>query len=140
MMGWTYRGQPFDPELIEDHVGFVYVIKDLLNDKRYIGQKLFHFKRTLAPLKGKSRNRIKKVESDWRTYHGSNDELNARVMEFGPDHFKRTILYLCKSKAEMNYFELYEQMNANVLLRPDRFYNSYVGGRISRGQLRSLVA
>lgn len=85
----------------------------------------------------KKRKRARRVikESDWKSYFGSNLELQKDVELLGPDNFKREVLFLCRSKALMNYFELREQVLNDVLFKPDEFYNSYLGGRISRSQV-----
>src|SRR5210317_1917550 len=113
---WYYGEEVFTSDMIEDYVGFVYVITDLSNNKKYVGKKLFKSKRKLPPLKGKTRKRTKIVESDWQAYYGSSDEVKALVEEHGPNNFKREILHLCESKGVMSYLELKEQMDREVLL------------------------
>jgi len=61
---WYYEGEEFTSEMIEDYVGFVYLITDLTNGKKYVGKKLFVSKRKLPPLKGKTRKRTVIKESD----------------------------------------------------------------------------
>ena len=63
---WTYKGQLFESEQIEEYVGFVYLITDLSNNKKYVGKKNFWAVRRLPPLKGKTRRRTSKKESDWK--------------------------------------------------------------------------
>jgi hypothetical protein len=57
------------------------------------------------------------------------------VRVLGERKFRREVLLLCRSKAEMNYCELKAQMDRDVLLWPERFYNSFVGTRIHRDHL-----
>ena len=52
---WTLNEVEFTSEMIDDYVGFVYVITQLHNGKKYVGKKLFQSKRTLPALKGKTR-------------------------------------------------------------------------------------
>ena len=80
-MDWTYNGKPFNPtpEVIEDYQGFVYELEEISTGKKYIGKKFFWSKRRLPPLKGKSRKRIVKKESDWRDYYGSSEEVKLLV-------------------------------------------------------------
>jgi hypothetical protein len=54
------------------------------------------------------------------------------VEENGLDHFEREILHLCKSKGELSYTELKEQVEREVLFKPDEYHNAFVGGRIHR--------
>ena len=75
-MSWTYEGGAFDEALIDKNVGFVYVIENKTNGRRYIGKKLFFFSRTKV-VKGKKKRL--KVPSDWLTYWSSSVELQADV-------------------------------------------------------------
>ena len=65
-MTWYYKGEEFTSEMIEDYVGFVYLITDKSNDKKYVGKKLLTSKRKLPPLKGKTRRRTVVKETDWQ--------------------------------------------------------------------------
>ena len=80
---WHYGEVEFTSDMIEDYVGFVYVITDLTNKKKYVGKKLFQSTRRLAPLKGKKRKRKVVKESDWKDYFGSIDEVKLLVEENG---------------------------------------------------------
>lgn len=126
MSQWIYNAEPFEPTQLENWVGFVYLITDLENNKKYIGKKNFWSTRRLPPLKGKTRRRVKKVESDWKEYYGSNEKIKLLVEEFSGDRFKREILHLCKSKGEMSYVEAKLQFEHEVLFRDD-YYNEFIG-------------
>ena len=134
---WLYKGEEFTSEMIGDYVGFVYVITDKSNNKKYVGKKTLVSKRKLPPLKGKTRRRTKIVESDWQKYYGSSDEVKSLVEELGSDNFEREILHLCKSKGEMSYLELKEQMDREVLLN-DEYYNGIIQVKIHRNHVQSL--
>jgi hypothetical protein len=135
---WVYQGEVFTSEQIEDYYGFVYEILDRSNGKRYIGKKWFWSIRTLPPLKGKTRKRKKKTESDWQNYYGSSDEIKELVESVGPDRFEREILKLCKTKGECSYYEAKYQFERNVLLRDD-YYNSFIGCKIHAKHLKGLT-
>lgn len=134
---WYYNGEEFTSEMIEDNVGFVYIITNVSNNRKYVGKKTLVSKRKLPPLKGKKRRRTKIVESKWQDYFGSSDEVNAILEEHGRDIFKREILHLCKSKSEMSYLELKEQMNREVLLN-DEYYNGIIQVKIHRAHVKTL--
>ena len=51
--------------------------------------------------------------------------------------FKREILHLCKSKSEMSYLELKEQMDREVLLN-DEYYNGIIQVKIHRAHVKTL--
>jgi hypothetical protein len=138
-MTWAYEGKPFSSEDIDGHAGFVYEITDTLNGKKYIGKKKLSSTRTLKPLKGQKRKRKVVSESDWMDYYGSSEEVKALVEEFGADRFSRRILRLCKTTAEMSYYEMREQVVNDVLLKPSEYYNAFVGGKIHRNHLKHLV-
>ena len=115
---WSYKGEEFTTEMIGDNIGFVYIVTDP-SGKKYIGKKGFFSKVTKPPLKGKKRKRRSLKESDWKTYCGSSETVKTLVEENGLDYFKREILHLCKTKGELNYIELREQVVRDVLLKPD---------------------
>jgi hypothetical protein len=137
-MSWDYEGRPFTSEDIDGHAGFVYEITDTLNGKRYIGKKKLSSTRTLKPLKGQKRKRKVVSESDWMDYYGSSEEVKALVEEFGRERFTRKILRLCKTTAETSYYEMKEQIENDVLLKPDEYYNAFVGGKLHRNHLKHL--
>jgi hypothetical protein len=137
---WYYNNKPVE-QLPSDCIGFVYMIENLDTGKKYIGKKLARFAKTtykMIKLKNgtKKRRRIRTyVESDWRTYFGSNKELNKHVTTQGPDRFHRQILHYCYSKAECSYVELREQIERRVLESAD-YYNGIIQVKIHRNHLK----
>ena len=133
---WLYNGKDFDgtEEFLADFTSFVYRITNLEDNRIYFGKKrlrFIHYKQSL-----RRKNRIKVIkESGWKDYWGSNDNLKADIERLGEERFLREILRFCRRLSEANYYELKYQMENDVLLHSDRFYNSYVGSRISRKQL-----
>jgi len=136
-MTWYYKNEEFTSEMIEDYVGFVYLITDKSNNKKYVGKKLLTSKRKLAPLKGKTRKRTVIKETDWQKYYGSSEEVKLMVEEKGADNFHREIIHLCKSKGELGYLEAKYQFENDVLLRDD-FYNGIIQCKIHRNHVKSL--
>ena len=127
-MQWTYEGKQIDT-IPDEYEGFVYLITNKKNGKKYIGKKLAKFKTTKPPLKGRKNKRRGYKESDWREYWGSSDRLNEDVKKYGEQNFLREILYLCKSRAEMSYIEAREQFDRRVL-ETDDYYNGIINVRV----------
>jgi Putative endonuclease segE, GIY-YIG domain len=125
---WFYEGKEVDENIGEGYVGFVYIIENTLTNKKYIGKKLFQFTRT-KKIAGKKKK--VKSTSDWQIYYGSNGKLLEDVKELGEQHFKRTILKLCKSKGTANYHEAKYQMYFEVL-ESSEFYNDQIRVRVHR--------
>lgn len=103
----------------------------------YVGKKTFWSRKTLPPLKGKTRKRRSIVESDWKTYYGSSDLVKQLLVEHGEQNFHREILFFCRSKGEMGFLEAKEQFARNVLL-DDRYYNGIINCRVHRNHVQSL--
>lgn len=134
---WTYQNKEFTSDDIGDYVGFVYIILDLVLNKKYIGKKLFVSKVTKPPLKGKTRKRRSIKESDWKTYWSSNDAITT-IAATNPERFTREILRLCMTRGELSYMEAKMQFDYDVLLRDD-FYNGIIQCRINKTHVKNLV-
>lgn len=146
MTTWLYQNQPITELMIGERapVGFVYLITNLLNGKLYYGKKTAKFQKTsykIVTLKDGTKKKKKlrtMIDSDWQDYYGSSEALQNDVKQYGVEHFKREILKMCYSKAEMSYFELKYQVENDVLLNPDKYYNSWISARIHGKHLKSL--
>lgn len=139
MSEWTYNNKPFNSDMIEDYIGFVYEVYDTEAKMKYIGKKKFWSKVTKPPLKGKKNKRRSLKESDWKSYYGSSEEVKSLVENTGEWRFKRKIIRLCKTLGEMSYYEMKEQLDNDVLLKPKKYYNAFVGGKIHRKHLNHLI-
>ncbi len=125
---WIYEQKEVD-ELPEGVVGFVYQITNTTNGRMYIGKKLARFKRSRPPLKGRKNKRRFSVDSDWREYYGSSDELTSDILKLGKEKFTREILFYCRSKAQLSYIEAREQFARKVLESND-YYNGHIRVRV----------
>jgi hypothetical protein len=141
-MTWYYQDQEvLDPP--QDTIGFVYIIENLTNGRKYIGKKLFSFSKTTyktIKLKNgtKKRKKIKgKIPSDWQDYYGSSVELSNDIALLGKENFKRQILYYCRSKAECSYIEAKLQFENKVLESAD-YYNNIIQVRIHGSHISKL--
>lgn len=128
---WSYKGKPFGSEDIEDFYGFIYLLTNTVNGRKYVGKKLFYASKTKMVKKKKKRY---KAESDWKKYYGSSEEVKAEIERLGAENFKREILHLCKSKGECNYWEAHEQFERKVLLS-EEYYNSWIQVKVHRSHV-----
>jgi len=133
-MTWLYQDTPIET-LPEECVGFVYLITCNLTGRKYIGKKLAKFSKTTYKTV-KQKNGIKKrkkirskIDSDWREYWSSSDELKKDIVSLGQDNFTREILFYCKSKSECTYIEARTQFERKVL-ESDDYYNGQISCRI----------
>lgn len=133
-MTWLYNNKIVDEDILTNYIGFVYCITNNLNKRKYIGKKLLKFKRTKT-IKGKKKSIL--IDSDWKTYYGSNKELIKDVLETNKKHFTRVILLLCKTKSICSYYEGKLQMYFDCILT-DAYYNSWVQLKVSDRHLRLL--
>lgn len=99
---------------IKEPYGFIYITTNMINGKRYIGQKMFN--------KG------------WETYLGSGIHLNNSIGKYGKDSFYRDIVAITYSKEELNKLEK-EYISIYDAVKSEDFYNIAEGGNggITRG-------
>ena len=126
---WRYNGQVFDTDDIGDNFGFVYLITNQSNGRKYIGRKYFWSFR-----KPPGKKRKVKQESDWKRYYGSCFELKEDVKKYGKETFSRVILSLHDKKMDCNYEETRQLFLNNVLKESldngvPEYYNSNILGR-----------
>ena len=130
---WYFEGTPFLSENIDDNFGFVYLITNLTNGRKYIGRKYFWSFR-----KPPAKKRKVKQESDWKRYYGSCPELKEDIKKTNNKvFFKREILSLHKTKGTCNFEETKQLFLNNVLSEAldngsPAYYNSNILGRYMR--------
>jgi hypothetical protein len=129
---WWYKDGVFDSDEINGYYGFVYLITNLANDRKYVGRKYFW-----SFTKKKGQNRRTKSESDWKNYYGSCPELKEDIKKYGKENFQRIILSLHTTKGQCNYEETRQLFLNNVLTESltegvPAYYNSNILGRYMR--------
>lgn len=132
-MTWKYNNEDFT-EAPKGMEGFVYLITNLTNNKKYIGKKNFWTRQ-----KDRKTGRRKTKEGPWQSYWGSCEELIADVKELGEDKFLREILYLCPHKKSMSFYETMEQFKRDVILRED-YYNTNVEGKFFSSEVERIYS
>lgn len=133
---WLYQNREFTEDDIADNVGFVYLIENKSNNKKYIGKKLFTKAKT-KQVKGKKKKI--RVSSDWLKYWGSNDILKDEVKTLGEQNYTRTILHLCKTKGICNYLETWEIFTRHALLS-EEYYNFWVSCKIHKSHVLHKIS
>ena len=133
---WLYKNEPVKDDIIQEGQGFVYQITNIISGRKYIGKKNFWASKTTIK-KGKKKR--SKVESDWKNYYGSSNELLEDIKTLGSDKFKREILEICPSKGVLGYLELRYQIDLRVLEKPSEYYNSFAGGKFHRSHIKPLL-
>jgi hypothetical protein len=129
---WYYEEKPFESDNIGDNYGFVYLIINKINHKKYIGRKYFWQFRT-----PRGKKRKVKSESDWKNYYGSCPELKEDIDKLGRENFSRTILSLHKTKGKTNFGETSQLFKNDVLTESldngePAFYNGNIMNRYFR--------
>jgi hypothetical protein len=133
-MSWLYQGRIFNEEDIGNNYGFVYILENTMTGRKYIGRKYFS-KAGYKQVKGKKK-KVRKT-SDWLEYHGSNKVVQEEVKLGIP--FKKTILHLCRTRAECSYWETVEIISQGALIK-EEFYNSWLSCRIHKEHLKHLMS
>ena len=98
---------------IRDPYGFIYITTNLVNGKRYLGQKMFK-------------------DGGWKRYLGSGKAFKAALNLYKKENFRRDIVHICYSKEELNNAEYDLSVFLNVVEDPS-WYNMVYGGGATPG-------
>jgi hypothetical protein len=114
MYGHWITKVEFNPD---DFTGFVYLVINVLTGQKYIGKKNFRVNT--------------RTTENWQEYTSSSKYLNEDIIKLGKENFRFEILYLCKTKEELDNLEIKEQKDRNILksLLPNgtrEYYNRYI--------------
>ena len=131
---WLYNGRELLEEESSNYYGFVYCIENTQTGKRYIGRKYFT-KAATRQVKGKKK-KIRK-DSGWIEYWGSSQKLLDEIRDQGEQNFTRTIIRLCLTRGECNYWEAklqfeYDVLNAKLANGEPAFYNDNILVKFTR--------
>jgi len=95
---------------IIDPYGFIYITTNMINGKKYIGQRMFY--------------------RGWRTYLGSGKHLKNSIKKYNKINFNREIIAIAYSKEELDSLEIEFIDNHNAVESND-YYNIGIGGNTS---------
>ena len=128
---WVYNNKVIESidDIPSGSVGFIYEVTHIPSGKKYIGKKALYHKKTRPPLKGYKRKRVEFVESDWKSYYGSHEEVKSLLKEVGSEIFKREIMEFSKSKKRLSYLETKYLFQREVLENQDKYFNSNILGK-----------
>jgi len=90
--------------------GFIYITTNMVNGKKYIGQRKFTIK--------------------WKAYLGSGIFLKESIKKYGRANFSKEIVALTYSKEESDYLEKEFIKNHNAV-KSDNYYNLSSGGGVT---------
>ena len=135
-MKWKGR-EEINPE---KYFGFIYKITNKETGKFYVGKKVYwHNKKKkltkkqlaeLPPTPGrKPTHEVVRVESDWKTYWGSNKQLLTDIKQYGEDKFECWIFKQCLTKKQLTYWEMHYQCKEEVLINNNKSYNDNILGK-----------
>lgn len=92
---------------MEEKYGFIYITTNIINGKKYIGQK--------------------KYVNGWKEYLGSGIALNNAVKKYGKEKFSKEIIEECTTREEANEREKYWIAYYNAVNNKN-YYNIALGG------------
>ena len=123
-MHWTFRDDKTRVADPEEYFGFVYLITNKKNQRKYVGCKQYW----------QMRHRKRYKPSNWKVYTSSSKELCADIEKIGKRNFKFEIIQEYETKRGLHYYEQYYQMKYHVLTAvlegtdQKEYYNKNVGG------------
>jgi hypothetical protein len=131
-----WEGLDNHPIPLEDYAGFVYLITNLTNGRKYIGKKVL-WRHSRVKVAGRQNRKRKVSPSDWTHYKGSCEELKEDIKRLGLSSFRFEILYLCNTRRALTYKELEEQVKKDVLHArlPNgeyAYYNGLISAKVYR--------
>ena len=105
-----------EEKIINEPYGFIYITTNMVNGKKYLGQRKFDKK------------------GDWKTYLGSGEAFKNAIRRYGKENFVRNLVCFCYSKDELNKAERDISVFLNVV--EDRnWYNLCYGGGGTGGHI-----
>ena len=143
---WKYKELELNKieDFPEGTYGFIYLITHTPTGKKYIGKKVLYFNRAKKLTKKEiqilkeerkskgiggripTKRRVIK-ESDWKTYYGSNREIQTMIKEGKSEEFSREVLLFVTSKKLLTYYETKYLFKYEVLENENYFNRDILG-------------
>lgn len=138
-MNWLYKEKELE-EVPTDAIGFIYLITNLISNKKYIGKKLLTKAGTEKKLlKNGTKKTVKcRKESDWKKYWSSCDELKEDVKNLGEENFKREILCFTYTLTTHTYLEN-KYLYVYEVLESDGWYNGNISSKIFKNNIMNKL-
>lgn len=92
---------------ITNPYGFIYITTNMINGRKYIGQKKF--------------------DKKWKGYLGSGKTLKQSIMKYGKERFRREIIAIAYNKKSLDNLEIEFISNHCAVISYD-YYNISIGG------------
>jgi len=140
---WKYKESIISEitEMPDGVFGFVYEVKHLPTNKKYVGRKQLLSnitksltKKELSELTDKRASKKKKVqkESDWKSYYGSHSEIKSLIKDGKVSEFERTIIDFAYSPKHLTYLETKYLFSLGVLENSHLYFNDNILGKFFR--------
>lgn len=96
--------------------GFIYVIRNLMTGRCYLGKKQFY-----------STGKLNKgLVTNWQWYISSSKELSEEIKSLGKDDFEFVVLEHYKNRGTLGYAETWSLMHAETPTNREMWYNMLV--------------
>jgi len=146
MKFWLYKGEEIrdmndiNHRGFASYYGFIYITFWPSREVAYLGKKaLYHSIKRVKSKKEllvegakrgrKSKYKVIKKESDWKTYFGSNKEIKQLIKEGKEKELIREILLFVPTKKLLTYYETKYLFTNEVLEHPDKWLNDNILGK-----------
>lgn len=100
----------------KEYVGFIYIIKDIVNNKLYLGKK--QYRSTGILTKGE--------QSNWQWYLSSSKELSESIKTNGKENFKFIAIEQYKTIATLSYSETWSLLHVEAPVHRYVWYNRLI--------------
>ena len=97
----------------KEYIGFIYIIRDVVNEKLYLGKKFY--RSTGKETRGN--------ELNWRWYISSSKELSEAIKKNGKQNFEFVCIAEYRSKGMLSYAETWSLLHVEAPFRRDKWYN-----------------